>query len=292
LSRRREHTDLIVLVPHLPKTGGTTLNNFIYREFARRFTHESAWAGELNQGRFELSAGVLYFRENNSAGFFREHYVSSLSAEDVAVLQQPDVHVVLGHFTFGLHEYLNRPVTYVTFVRDPVERVVSLYFHLLAYPDHYPLNSYVASRRVGIADFVMNLERREVDNDQVRRISGIDAPFGGCTPEMLEQAKENLTTRFSVVGLTERFAESLVLLKLRFGWEEEVFVRWLVNPSNPGQRALSEADLEAIVFHNRLDIELHAYAQALFEEAIAKEEPVFKSQLALLRERQRPSLGI
>ena len=42
---------------------------------------------------------------------------------------------------------------------------------------------------------------------------------GPCTAEIFERAKENLRRHFSVVGLSERFEETLALMKLRFGWK-------------------------------------------------------------------------
>lgn len=49
-------------------------------------------------------------------------------------------------------------------------------------------------------------------------MSGVEksVPFGKVTREMLEQAKENLMCHFKVIGLTERFDESMMLLRKDF----------------------------------------------------------------------------
>lgn len=41
--------------------------------------------------------------------------------------------------------------------------------------------------------------------------------YGQCSPEMLESAKKNLQD-FAAVGLTERYNETLILLKRAFNW--------------------------------------------------------------------------
>lgn len=59
----------------------------------------------------------------------------------------------------------------------------------------------------------------ETNNHQTRFISGMTAEYGKCTTEMLETAKKNLREYFTVVGLTEYFAESMLLMKRAFGWK-------------------------------------------------------------------------
>jgi hypothetical protein len=278
--RSRATEDPLLLFLHLPKTAGTSVTGLLYTEFERRFPDDSAVVGDLRDGRFNLSHGVLYLKENESAGFHRDRYESLLSDADVDVLRRSDVHAIIGHFTFGIHRYIERPTTYVTFLRDPIDRVISLYFHLLEYPDDYPLNARVASNRMGIADFVDELSCPEADNEQVRRLSGLDAPFGECTREMLQQAKQNLVERFALVGLTERFVESVVLLRRRLGWDPLVYLpRRLVNAQNPGRGSLTKAELAIIARRNELDVELYEFGRLLFDRHIACEGWGFHSEL-------------
>jgi hypothetical protein len=57
-------------------------------------------------------------------------------------------------------------------------------------------------------------------NEQVRRIAGVPPEKGPCTEATLEKALEHLRTDFAVSGLTERFDESLILMKRRLGWSK------------------------------------------------------------------------
>ena len=60
-----------------------------------------------------------------------------------------------------------------------------------------------------------------IDNDQTRRISGIEPSFGNCTESMFLSACENLAKRFELVGITEKFNETLLLLSIKLGWTGE-----------------------------------------------------------------------
>ena len=66
---------------------------------------------------------------------------------------------------------------------------------------------------------------------QLGAISGdLDTPFGACTSDMLERAKRHIEERFSFVGITERFDESLVLLRRTFAWKPPYYVAANVTP--------------------------------------------------------------
>ena len=78
----------------------------------------------------------------------------------------------------------------------------------MLHPDHWKF------RRQGwtLKDFVRRSPRENVQTKMIAR-ADYDAR---CTVETLLKAKANLQ-HFSVLGLTERFEESLALMKLRFG---------------------------------------------------------------------------
>ncbi len=65
-------------------------------------------------------------------------------------------------------------------------------------------------------DFIRLTARRH--NLQCSLIAGI-RNNGTCDDRILDQAKENLAKSFSVVGISERFEESLMLMAKTFDWE-------------------------------------------------------------------------
>src|SRR5438132_8576964 len=102
----------------------------------------------------------------------------------------------------------------------------------------------------------------ELDNGQVRRISGMKAPFGQCTAEMLAKAKQNIERYFSFVGLTDYFDESLLLLKRILGWRKPPF--YIKAKVSPAESEQGKVDLKLIEAHNELDSALYDYAEARF----------------------------
>ncbi len=254
----------VVAFLHIPKAGGITLSEYI-------FNHVRI---EQNGDDGAVKEGVLLL----PYGFFKE---PGLAVPDhiPELLRAPGLRAVLGHFWFGLHEHVNRPWRYVTLLRNPVDRILSLY-HFLQLAD-----------RMTLKEFVSSPPFKEVDNDQTRRIAGVEPEIGACTAADLRTAQNNLREHFAVVGVTERFDETLLLLKRRFGWTREV----LSYPKNVSEgrtrtSSLPPRVIEAIRERNQLDLELHAYATQLLEEAIAAEGADFHDELERYRNLRYASL--
>jgi hypothetical protein len=180
------------------------------------------------------------------------------------LLKRNDLQAVIGHFSFGIHNLLERPFHYITIVREPVSRVVSLYHYLKL------------ENEISLQDFADSCPYREIDNDQTRRIAGVNPEIGKCSENDLQTAKDNLRHHFAVVGTTERFDETLALLKQKFNWNKEVVAYPRnVNTYQKDSTLLSEATIKAIKNRNIFDIELHRYANQLMDEAIACQRETF-----------------
>src|SRR4030095_15973884 len=125
----------------------------------------------------------------------------------------------MGHLYFGAHAFLSQPCTYLTMLRDPVDRVISHYNYVRHQPSHY---LYHEACRMSLRDYVEFCGRQEPNNDQTRLLAGErNVPnFGQCSEEMLNIAKRNLADHFAVVGLTEEFDRSLIIMKRVFKWRD------------------------------------------------------------------------
>jgi hypothetical protein len=111
-------------------------------------------------------------------------------------------------------------------------------------------------------------------------------PYDNAVPlapdEMLARAKHNLRSCV-VVGLTERFDETLLLLRKAFGWRWPFYVRRNVNRTRPPKSAIPVEILRQIEADNALDMALYEYARELFEEQIAAYGSSFERDLKTFR---------
>lgn len=228
---------------HVPKSAGTTLNRLIEWEYPISQIYS------VDPVLFRWSRARLFQLPQSRLRTFR---------------------VFKGHMPFGLHEKLPQPATYITVLREPVERVISAFFFMSNYKLH---PNYWRFRREGwtLEDFVRRSPR---ENVQSKMIAGADYDEP-CTAEILAKAKDNLRY-FSVVGLTERFEESLALMKLRFGWKLESYSSFNVTRTRPKQRDLSQSTLDLIAERNCFDVELYTCAAQLFQEQINQNDAEVK----------------
>jgi hypothetical protein len=189
--------------------------------------------------------------------------------------------LIAGHTIFGLHELVPRPSTYITMLRDPVRLAVSQYSFVQRTEGH---RHHEAARGMSLAAYANSGLSLEMDNSQTRALSGdVGTPFGECTEEMLQVAKRNVDEHFSVVGLTERFDESLVLLGEAFGWRRLWYVR--ANVARSGVR-LSADERRLLEERSSLDMELYAWATERFDSCV-RSRPEFGAELSRLHRLNR-----
>ena len=226
-----------IIFLHVPKSAGTTLNRLIEWEYPLLAMYT------VDPVLFRWSRERLWRLPKRRLKRFR---------------------IFKGHMKFGLHEVLPQPATYITVLRDPIDRMISAFYFMHTYKLH---PNYWKFRREGwtLEDFV---KRWPKANLQTKMIAGADydAP---CTAEILRKAKENLQY-FSVVGLTERFEETLALMKVRFGWKLQSYSSFNVTRARPKKRDLPQSTLDLIAERNRFDIELYDCVAKIFEDAISQ----------------------
>jgi hypothetical protein len=243
LSDRAGSSVHMICLVHIERSGGTTLHYLLRNNFL---------------GFLTLTPWERATHEDNNV----------LQAREAALLCRllPCVKGFGGHTTRSYLRYeeaIGRPVHYITFLRDPVERYISHFRYQrgkMGIP--WTLDSFMASS--------------QFDNFMTRRIAGSDD---------LDEAKRALREDFAFVGLTSRFDESLVLMKERLALPA-LDIRYEPRNASPVTRSPSggvelERDaLRQIEAHNELDAELYRYcAEEVFERYLLDYEGAIDDEL-------------
>jgi len=217
----------ILFFLHIPKTAGTSL----YQIFAQQYPGD------------RLVRAYPPFGED------------ALDAAIAAVDRGAEV--FYGHLNFGVHRLLGVPGRYISMLRQPVDRVVSYFNHQRRNPqaEHYPL----LSQGMTLEELVLRRITVETNNHMTRMLAGYTRAGYLDDPRILEQALSNIREAFVVVGLTERFEESVALMAERLGWQ---FQPHRVTPRSNEAPQASRIDLAPytrwlIEEDNRLDLALY-----------------------------------
>lgn len=173
--------------------------------------------------------------------------------------QRAALRFLAGHVRYGVHEALPRPVHYVAIVREPVDRIASLYHHYLRIAGmgkETPAGD--EGRRIiegglSLEDWAFGSERNEVDNEIVRRVSGRFAPFGQCPDDMLDDALARVEESFEQVLIYEQLAHCMGLLSARLGTSLPTLRKLNVNEQRPPLATTDAAVLARVRELNRLD---------------------------------------
>jgi|SRR5688572_6327007 len=233
---------------HIPKCGGTTLRSIL--------------KGEVPASR-------------------RFRVGSDIAASRAALAALPDstrlnIDLLYGHLSYGWHELLfPRQAWYFTIMREPVARVVSHYNYVRSHEWHY-LYSQVVDARMTVADYVESGITTEVNNGQVRQISGVEdivqAPYGRSPVAygddhrgLLEQAWVNIDRHFLLVGLLERFHDTVRRLQPLTGLRTGSSEPKNVDRSNPAPRIPTPNEVDIIRRFNREDCELYNRCKEAFD---------------------------
>lgn len=245
----------VIAFVHIPKTAGTTLNALLARAYASHETCEIMMRGMS----LRLPGAAILPKPAISH--------SKIRRLKSALKHRPALRLIRGHFDLSLGSILPADTRYFTLLRDPVERAVSHYRHYRRQTNDpiHPL-----ALRSTLTEWVRSCGLVEMDNGQTRRLAGaMNLPCGRVTPQTLERAKSALARNFEVVGLTERFDETLVLLHRAFHWPLYRLAAQNVGDCRTRHARLSEEELQAVEACNRYDLELYRFACALFDQAVS-----------------------
>lgn len=225
---------------HIPKAAGTTLHTILEKHYPR-----ASYYSIVEEPKRHLQE----FGERPQK-------------------ERDKIRLLKGHFPYGGHQHLVGPSTYVTLLRNPVDRVISHYYFVKRTPRHY-LYPRVTAENMDLAAYITSRLTEELDNGQVRLLCGVDRdiPWGACGREHLEQAKRNISEHFAVAGVLERFDESLALMGHKLDWQ------WVPHYENQNitkekNERLEPFTLDVIRKANELDLELYEWVSARLDKEL------------------------
>jgi hypothetical protein len=252
--------DDIVYFLHIPKTGGCTLTDLIRHQFEPRAVKALAlWREVAAMPREELEAIRLFS----------------------------------GHFGYKLPALIRRPMIFLTLLREPVRRVVSLFGHIQRVETH-PLREYVLSRNMTLTDFVHDpLGVTFIRDQQVYHLAHFEkawmhGPAGPLPPEERRRVKLLLDAEFAaepadelveiacrrldrmaVVGVTERMDEVAELVGWTLGFDDlPAPGRHNAAPAPWRLDDVPPATLDRIRELTRLDARVYAHAHAVLQRKL------------------------
>jgi len=239
---------------HIPKTAGTTLNAVLNDNFA--------------------ADKVFDLYTDDQREILRE-----TTYEDIARYDLVRGHVFITNFA----HILDGPIPFhvFTFLREPVQRVVSEYHFLKAWPKSH-LYRFLNDNRISLSEYVTS-ERRELKwrgrNAMVNSLSGVEHE---SMEDRLEAAWHHIKDRFLFFGILERFDESLLLLNKYAKLDRCFYERQNVRNAK-GRYVATPEEVQLIQEQNRADIELYDRASKEFDHRIDVMGAAFQAELRLFR---------
>lgn len=240
----RRSFDSVAIFNHIPKTAGMSFHQFI--------------------------------KDNLPSNSVLDFYTLDNRDRLVEYASQPQSRyaAIVGHLPFSFFVNLTLPAKplHITVLREPVARLISYYYYIRTSESHY-LHDWVVNEDISPQAFFESKPTMEIDNLHLRFLCSTDCsnvPIGGCTREMLEEAKDNLKNRFAVVGLQEYFPQSLELTARVMGWKNITIPEINRAPEKSKAAEKDAQTIELIRSMNELDIELYEYGQELFVKKCAE----------------------
>ncbi len=203
---------------------------------------------------------------------------------------------IMGHIAYGAHRLFESEAYYITMLREPKSRLISLYRH--AHRDPLAYYHHAAQGRT-FEEFLNSKEVLEVDNGMTRFLSGDPSgeeyfinpkPFGTLDETDLERAKNNLFNKLKCFGILEHFDESLLLFKQRVLLTKPFYLLSNQTPSSIPKPKFPDQGANLVQF----DSALYECAVSKFNESLESiphlEEKL--TRLKLINRRLYPLLWI
>jgi len=242
---KTSYSQELVFFLHIQKTAGMTLQELLRK----------------NLGRPPLKRLTDFLTRQTGEGLPLRQSLARLTAKD---------RLFMGHFGHGVHRLYPHRSTYITFLREPTSRLLSLYYFSRTTPHSF---YHQLAKGRSLEAFLLETELHELDNGMTRQIAGDPedlflnrTPFRECKESLLDQAITNLENDFAFVGIQELFLESVCLLGKTLHFKDPYFLTF--NRTKATRPEVDESVLHRVREKNELDYRLYAYCRERFEAAL------------------------
>lgn len=224
---------------HIPKTGGTSFNRLIQDHYSKSriaFLHDDP----------EWSVERLI---------------------DKCKDKNQKIQIISGHFSYGIHEYIERPYRYITILRNPIELVISLYDYIKSIPLHQyyhlvvdkSLHEFISEQQFDI--FTSNLQSKLLGLAAVfPHFPALHNEVGVEDAVFPDQAsvQQHLRRHFACIGVMEKYRECLQPMRDALGWKRSPkLYKENSNPNRTSVDTLERGIIEKIARKNSLDTQLY-----------------------------------
>jgi len=243
---------------HIPKVGGSTIRTILARQYG------------IEHILYHEPSAPWWDSRTASRG-----YVLKKVAQD-------NIALVTGHEPFGLHELLWMPCRTFSMVRAPVQRAISEYFYAFSYKHHIHRDE-ILSGRLSFEDFLA--QQRFAGDSQARMLAGLRQ----SEENVLAAARYNARHSLVVVGIQDRFDESILLFAKILRWAPPFYVSRNVTKLErriEERREQIEAQAGLYEKHFIVDIELYNDLNSALSKRISEEGAEFQAALDAFREIQ------
>lgn len=223
----KTNQDSQIVFSHIPKNAGTTLEYILAKNFKMSETlHINA--PDLNKNPNQLTV-----KKNPPQLICGHHPIHGL-----------------------LYQLLpDKPITHITMLRNPVDRVIS-YFNYLKTNKKHTYHNQVINQ--DFDTFLQNVNLPEITNGQCKRLSGNLHSQTAIKDDILYQtAKTILKNCFSIVLITEKFDLSILLLQKILNLSDVYYFRKNQSDKQLTKQQLSKQQVDRILQLNMADHRLY-----------------------------------
>lgn len=252
--------DTKVIFFHVPKTAGTSLHSFLKHYFGDILFYPSF-------GPHDYSRNIAESLED-----LKKKLSSCTSKKRIALLSSlNNVNVIGGHTKYELTNYINKNFYTFTSFREPIDRLISFYFHYVFPENEKHVRKYRnETRDMSIEEFLSSpLMLDEVDNVYVRYFSQC-SDNRRVTLTDLELAMKNIS-RLNLIIYQDDVEYGMSKIKRDLCIDDNTeFVRLKVGYNR--QRAIDfiDASEELYFINTRFDNILYEYSKKLSNSTFIK----------------------